>query len=231
MSLHRYTVFFGGKGVPNDPGVGRFEKGWYRSPIRWSSGSGAHQFFGERKWKSAMGQLVNEVGSRYGRLVVLRRAGVIAGAAAWLCRCDCGEKKVVAGTALRAGVIRSCGCLLDDYRRTHREHGHNRREHQSPTYTSWRAMLDRVRYAELYPTYVAVRVCSTLQSFVGFLKVLGPRKSGTSLGRRADFSNYSCGRLHCRDCREHGWRKNCRWMTRAEQTLAQRQKRILNGKV
>lgn len=49
-------------------------------------------------------------GQRFGRLAVLRRAENYRGSARWLCRCDCGTLSIVAGTHLRRGVTKSCGC-------------------------------------------------------------------------------------------------------------------------
>jgi len=52
------------------------------------------------------------VGERFHRLVVLsREPNDKHYSAMWLCRCDCGETKVVQGKALRRGYIKSCGCL------------------------------------------------------------------------------------------------------------------------
>lgn len=48
-------------------------------------------------------------GNRYGRLVALRMENH-SGARRWLCRCDCGEEKVILGSSLRSGVTTSCGC-------------------------------------------------------------------------------------------------------------------------
>ncbi len=64
------------------------------------------------------GRYVEEVpGTRYGRLVVLRRGpnkvdvkGTKRGAA-WVCQCDCGNIVTVSGHSLREGNTTSCGCL------------------------------------------------------------------------------------------------------------------------
>ncbi|WP_203623740.1 MULTISPECIES: hypothetical protein [unclassified Lacticaseibacillus] len=51
-------------------------------------------------------------GERYGRLVVLERAGHSSnGNLHWLCQCDCGNQTVVDSYRLRHGGVRSCGCL------------------------------------------------------------------------------------------------------------------------
>jgi very-short-patch-repair endonuclease len=55
---------------------------------------------------------INEVGNRYGKLVVLEKAdNRRKGAAAWLCQCDCGNKVVISGMELRRGDTKSCGCI------------------------------------------------------------------------------------------------------------------------
>lgn len=55
----------------------------------------------------------NEIGNRYGRLVVIdeiqeRDANR---AIKWLCQCDCGNTTIVIGRDLRQGKTKSCGCL------------------------------------------------------------------------------------------------------------------------
>ena len=67
---------------------------------------------------------IDEVGNRYGRLVVQER--VTSGeaferfrysnreGALWRCLCDCGEEVFVRGAALRYGSSKSCGCWQED---------------------------------------------------------------------------------------------------------------------
>ena len=38
--------------------------------------------------------------------------------ALWNCECECGNKRIVAGTNLRSGISASCGCLRDEKART-----------------------------------------------------------------------------------------------------------------
>jgi hypothetical protein len=65
---------------------------------------------------------------RFGRLIVirlaLRRPG---GERRWVCRCDCGNLKVVIPDSLRRGTTRSCGCLMLETARQmkHDHHGSN----------------------------------------------------------------------------------------------------------
>ena len=54
----------------------------------------------------------DEVGNRYGKLVVLYRSTPLgSGVAKWMCQCDCGKLTEVTGTHLRGGNVQSCGCL------------------------------------------------------------------------------------------------------------------------
>lgn len=57
----------------------------------------------------------DERGRRYGRLVVIERAGSRTtrngSEATWRCRCECGADVTVLGRSLRAGNTRSCGCI------------------------------------------------------------------------------------------------------------------------
>ena len=56
--------------------------------------------------------VINEIGNRYGRLLVLERAkNNHRGEAQWFCQCDCGNQVIVKGVSLRTGHTRSCGCL------------------------------------------------------------------------------------------------------------------------
>lgn len=58
-----------------------------------------------------MSKTINEVGNKYGKLIVLERDGSNSqGKAMWLCQCDCGNLIRTTGTALRKGTTQSCGC-------------------------------------------------------------------------------------------------------------------------
>lgn len=59
-----------------------------------------------------MARGIDITGQRFGRWLVLSRAGARnAGDLFWLCRCDCGTEREVAGYSLRKADSRSCGCL------------------------------------------------------------------------------------------------------------------------
>ncbi len=54
---------------------------------------------------------IDEVGNKYGRLVVKESAFIKHGMVYWLCVCQCGNEKVVCGKLLRSGNTKSCTCL------------------------------------------------------------------------------------------------------------------------
>ena len=50
-------------------------------------------------------------GKSFGRLTVIRRAKNRHGRICWLCRCECGNEKEITAHDLKAGKVKSCGCL------------------------------------------------------------------------------------------------------------------------
>lgn len=55
-------------------------------------------------------------GQTFGALTVIRRAENKNGRTCWLCRCRCGGGKEVLAKDLKAGKVRSCGCLVHEPR-------------------------------------------------------------------------------------------------------------------
>jgi len=154
-----------------------------------------------------MGRPIKErTGKRYRRWTVLRFAGFGQHREArWLCRCDCGNERVVVGSELGRGRSRSCGCLQkEEVRRRQTKHG----LWDSPTWRSWNHMKDRcVNPKNIGYRYYGgrgVRVCPRwLHSFENFLEDMGKRLLGTSLDRINNNGHYEPG--------------NCRWATVVEQ--------------
>lgn len=63
-------------------------------------------------------------GERFGKLTVLGKTGgrknnYVVWRTCWLCRCVCGREKSATAHDLKAGKVKSCGCLTYEY-------GHNR---------------------------------------------------------------------------------------------------------
>lgn len=55
---------------------------------------------------------INEIGNIYGYLKVIEEAGRDKdGRVLWKCQCICGNTKITLGKSLRAGLVKSCGCM------------------------------------------------------------------------------------------------------------------------
>lgn len=59
-----------------------------------------------------MSKFIDLTGQKFGRLTVIERAkNYKSGQSRWLCKCDCGNEKVIAVGNLKNGHTQSCGCL------------------------------------------------------------------------------------------------------------------------
>lgn len=84
------------------------------------------------------------VDKTYGRWLVIAFSHIHKGKSYWLCECECGTRKIIAGSNLTSRTIISCGCYRDgitserniENKTTHGQHG-------TPTYNSWASMLQR----------------------------------------------------------------------------------------
>lgn len=80
-------------------------------------------------------------GKRFGRLEVLKRVNNGYNRQSyWLCKCDCGNTKVIRGTHLTAGKIKSCGCIVKEMGR---EHFSTHRLSKTRLYNIYRGMKER----------------------------------------------------------------------------------------
>lgn len=92
-----------------------------------------------------MAYYVDMTGEKIGRLTVIERAeNDRQGNAQWLCECECGNTKVVRGSALRTGKTLSCGCLLSECSRERMsklafKHGFTGKK----IYAVYRSMIER----------------------------------------------------------------------------------------
>jgi hypothetical protein len=69
------------------------------------------------------------VGQRFGKLVVLEIAEhKINAPIKFRCLCDCGKEKIIRGSSLRSGEIRSCGCLKGE---NHSHYNRSKTEEES----------------------------------------------------------------------------------------------------
>ena len=65
-----------------------------------------------------MGKIIDLIGQRFGRLVVVDKCGKDKNGknTIWLCKCDCGGTTRATSTHLRNGHTQSCGCLAYEKR-------------------------------------------------------------------------------------------------------------------
>ena len=67
----------------------------------------------EKKTTSRHGNIAEDLtGKVFADLTVLRRAENRKGRTCWLCRCICGNEKVVLAKDLKSGKVKSCGCRI-----------------------------------------------------------------------------------------------------------------------
>lgn len=148
-------------------------------------------------------------GDRFGRLTVvseISRHRTSGGNVQrrFLCRCDCGEERLIVAGSLRDGQ-RSCGCLKADViRRRCTKHGYA----GTRLYLIWNNMWRRCteptndRYAQYGGR--GIRVCERWKKFESFLADMGEPPAGMTLDRYPDNDgNYEPA--------------NCRWATAKEQ--------------
>lgn len=170
-------------------------------------------------------RFINLIGKRFGRLVVIEQIGKNKhGHILWLCRCDCGQEKIIRGGHLRDNKIKSCGCLnaeLSSRRNT--SHGCS----LTPIYHIWRSMNDRCnnpndrgyhKYGER-----RIKVCwrwsnKNPTGFENFYEDVDNPPEGLTLDRINNNGNYEPG--------------NWRWATPKEQSRNTRRNHLLpiNGK-
>lgn len=139
-------------------------------------------------------------GRRFNRLTIISYEGQVAGGAAWLARCDCGNEKVVKRKHLLSGKQQSCGCLRNE---KHPMQTHGRTK--TPEYRAWKAMKGRClsptnkRYE--YYGGRGIQVCDEWRdSFEAFLCDMGPRPSDEhSLDRIDPDGNYEPGNVRWAD--------------------------------
>lgn len=83
---------------------------------------------------------IDMTGAQVGLLTVVARSGATKdGKAKWLCRCQCGREKDIAGSELRRGQV-SCGCRQQSHAASaRRTHGKSR----TALHRLWRNMINR----------------------------------------------------------------------------------------
>lgn len=159
------------------------------------------------------GKLIDLVGQRFGKLVVVGRAAREKGCRPyWTCLCDCGNLNESQGRNLISGEAKSCGCWKVERLTTH---GHTAGGKSTPIFRAWSSMFERCYNPkhEHYKSYGGrgIAVCPRWhESFENFLADMGPSWSPElTLDRYPDNDgDYEPG--------------NCRWATQAQQSRNRR---------
>lgn len=139
---------------------------------------------------------MTDIGKVYGRLTVVKLAPPYITREGhkkkrYLCKCCCGEEKVILENSLRTGNTVSCGCYLKDKSKI-------QNKGRSVEYQAWFNLQVRVRDK---PHYEGISVCNRWlepdgRGFLNFLEDMGERPEGTSLDRINPYGNYEP--LNCR---------------------------------
>jgi hypothetical protein len=148
-------------------------------------------------------------GDIFGRLRVIGQAPKRTSETEWICQCECGATTIAAGSALRSGRTRSCGCLLHESKQTATlKHGAKAGGRQSREYNAWnhakRRCFTPSTSSFRYYGGRGITMCERwANDFAAFLADMGECPDGHSLDRINNDGNYEPG--------------NCRWATRLDQ--------------
>lgn len=92
------------------------EKIIYRGTLKNGHSKSCGCYISEKKQEAARKNgsysFKDETNNKYGKLTVLKRSDKKYGRPYWICQCECGNIVEVAGTNLRSGHTKSCGCIL-----------------------------------------------------------------------------------------------------------------------
>lgn len=157
---------------------------------------------------------VDITGQKFGKLTAIKKVGSDGHSSLWLCRCECGNEKIVTLPHLRQST-KSCGCLSKEVARLNGEKskiGERSRVHGDfgkPLYGVWAAMKRRCNNPNscYYKEYGGrgIRVCADWLEYIPFKEwsLNNGYQNGLSIDRIDSNGNYEPA--------------NCRWTTMKKQ--------------
>ena len=154
------------------------------------------------------------IGEKFTRLTVLEAVTIHKNERkrqAYLCVCDCGNKKIVLKENLTTARQKSCGCLSKEMAKKSGDRVKTHGMYKTRVYGIWAQMKRRCQTEKngAYERYGAkgVNVCDSWQIFENFYKDMGD-DNGLTLDRINPFGNYEPN--------------NCRWASYTEQAKNKR---------
>lgn len=160
---------------------------------------------------------IDLTGTRFGRLTVIE-VSERGKPVKWMCLCDCGNQKSIAGYRLKNRQTQSCGCLHSETtKKLFTTHGATVARKISKEYRAWFLAKDRC-YNPNSPSYEnyggrGIGMCDEWRSdFVKFYDYIGKAPSPDhSIDRINNNGNYEPG--------------NVRWATKTEQAQNRRMRK------
>lgn len=160
-------------------------------------------------------------GQRFGKLVAIERVNKKGERPRWLCKCDCGNTKIVPSGALLRGSSNSCGCLVKE-KNISRSTTHN--GSNSRLYQVWVNMTRRCenQSSDAYKNYGGrgISICEEWKDFSKF------REWAISTGYDETAKHGVCT-IDRIDVNGDYAPENCRWATAKTQCRNKRGNRFL----